>query len=74
MPDDADEQASWNPAKHFEMYIDNEVYERMALAMNTKHVAETGRSLNTSAEELKMFLACQLLCQALGIHKSGCFG
>ncbi|XP_070381969.1 piggyBac transposable element-derived protein 3-like [Dermacentor albipictus] len=66
MPDDADERASWNPATHFEMYIDNEVYERMALAMNTKHVAETGRSLNTSAEELKMFFGMSIAMSGLG--------
>lgn len=62
---DDDERASWNTTKYFETYID-EVCEDIALAMNTKQVAETGRSLNTSADELKMFFGMSIIMSGLG--------
>lgn len=48
-------RASWAPNEYFQQYITDEIFESMALAMNTKHVAETGKSLDTSVEELKVF-------------------
>ncbi|KAH8024921.1 hypothetical protein HPB51_002335 [Rhipicephalus microplus] len=36
-------------------YVPHEVFEMMAFAMNTTHVQETGKILETSVEELNMF-------------------
>lgn len=48
-------QASWATNEYFQQYITDEVFESTAMAMNTKHVAETGKSLHTSVEEVKVF-------------------
>ncbi|KAM7312696.1 piggyBac transposable element-derived protein 3 [Ixodes scapularis] len=56
----------WAPNEYFQQYITDEVFESMALAMNTKHVAETGKSLDTSVEELKVFFGISVSMSCLG--------
>lgn len=59
-------RTSWAPNEYFQQYITDEVFESMALAMNTKHVAETGKSLDTSVEELKVFFGISVSMSCLG--------
>ncbi|KAL3181302.1 hypothetical protein MRX96_008798 [Rhipicephalus microplus] len=43
----------------------HEVFEMMAFAMNTTHAQETGKSLETSVEDLKMFFGISLTMSSL---------
>ncbi|KAL3226207.1 hypothetical protein MRX96_049001, partial [Rhipicephalus microplus] len=54
-PDVSQQRVSWSPSDYLNQYVPQEVFEMMAFAMNTTHVQETGKSLETSVEELKMF-------------------
>ncbi|KAL3198964.1 hypothetical protein MRX96_044187 [Rhipicephalus microplus] len=62
-PDDSQQRVSWSQSDYLVQYVPHEVFEMMAFAMNTTHVQETGKSLETSLEELKMFF---------GINASAC--
>ncbi|KAL3172595.1 hypothetical protein MRX96_043123 [Rhipicephalus microplus] len=47
-PDDSQQRVSWSPSDYLDQYVPHEVFEMMAFAMNTTHVQETGKSLETS--------------------------
>ncbi|XP_077505432.1 uncharacterized protein LOC144115129 [Amblyomma americanum] len=63
--DSSEQRCSWAPIDYFVQYIPNEVHEKMALAMNRSYVEMTGKSLQTSAEELKTFFAISLTMSCL---------
>lgn len=64
-PDDSQQRVSWSPSDYLVQYVPHEVFEMMAFAMNTTHVQETGKSLETSVEELKMFFGISLTMSCL---------
>ncbi|KAL3202192.1 hypothetical protein MRX96_042640 [Rhipicephalus microplus] len=64
-PDVSQQQVSWSPSDYLVQYVPQEVFEMMAFAMNTTHVQETGKSLETSVEELKMFFGISLTMSCL---------
>nr|XP_037291347.1 piggyBac transposable element-derived protein 4-like [Rhipicephalus microplus] len=47
-PDDSQQRVSCSPSDYLVQYVPHEVFEMMAFAMNTTHVQETGKSLETS--------------------------
>ncbi|XP_037281835.1 uncharacterized protein LOC119174838 [Rhipicephalus microplus] len=53
--DSGEVRALWRPFEYFQEYISDEMWETMSTAMNTAHVVETGKSLCTTPEELKVF-------------------
>ena len=53
------------PIHYFSEYIDDYFFQSMALYTNMKEVNKTGRSLDTTKEELKTFFAC---CMLIGIY------
>ncbi|KAK8784396.1 hypothetical protein V5799_009238 [Amblyomma americanum] len=55
----------WVPFDYFLQYIPNEVYEKMAIAMNRTYVQDTGNSLKASVEELKIFFGVSLTVSCL---------
>ncbi|KAG0420566.1 hypothetical protein HPB47_003424, partial [Ixodes persulcatus] len=66
VPDDVGKRADCTPYEYFQQYVTDEMYAMMAMAMNTKKVAETGKSLNTSAEEMKIFFGISVTMSCLG--------
>ncbi|KAL3192644.1 hypothetical protein MRX96_058865 [Rhipicephalus microplus] len=64
-PDDSQQRVSWSPSDYLVQYVPHEVFEMMAFAMNTTHVQETRKSLETSVEELKMFFGISLTMSCL---------
>ncbi|KAH8009172.1 hypothetical protein HPB51_011344 [Rhipicephalus microplus] len=64
-PDDSQQRVSWSPSDNLVQYVPHEVFEMMAFAMNTTHVQETRKSLETSVEELKMFFGISLTMSCL---------
>lgn len=64
--DSGEVRALWRPFEYFQEYISDEMWETMSTAMNTAHVVETGKSLCTTPEELKVFFALSITMSCLG--------
>ncbi|XP_049270990.1 piggyBac transposable element-derived protein 3-like [Rhipicephalus sanguineus] len=63
---DKHHRKSWFHLDYFKQYIPDELFDAMAMSMNTGHVLETGKSLNTTADELKTFFGMSITMSCLG--------
>lgn len=52
---DAMTRQNWTPMDYFKQYIDDSVFEGMAMCTNQHEVLVSGATLNTTSEELKTF-------------------
>lgn len=60
------ERADCSPYEYFQQYAIDEMYAMMAMATNTKEVAKRGKSLNTFADEIKIFFGTSVTMSRLG--------
>lgn len=63
---DAMTHQNWTPMDYFKQYIDDSVFEEMALCTNQHEVLVSGTSLNTAPEELKTFFWNSVYMSCLG--------
>ncbi|XP_070383803.1 piggyBac transposable element-derived protein 3-like isoform X2 [Dermacentor albipictus] len=63
---DSQNGREWSPYDYFKEYVPDELFCTMAAAMNTCHIVQTGKSLKTSGEELKIFFGISITMSCLG--------
>ncbi|XP_072141062.1 piggyBac transposable element-derived protein 3-like isoform X2 [Dermacentor andersoni] len=63
---DNQNRREWSPYDYFKEYVPDELFCMMAEAMNTCHIVQTGKSLKTSSEELKIFFGISITMSCLG--------
>ena len=55
------------PIAYFTRYIPDSMCETMAEKTNMRYVKDTGRPLNTSAEEMKKFIGASIAASCIGV-------
>ncbi|KAM3836150.1 piggyBac transposable element-derived protein 3 [Diretmus argenteus] len=59
--EEQNERADWRPAQYMEQYIDVELMKVLADCTNSMSLAKSGKSLNTSVEEMYHFFGISIL-------------
>ncbi|KAJ8333908.1 hypothetical protein SKAU_G00412270 [Synaphobranchus kaupii] len=59
--------------EYFSQYIDDNIFEEMATCTNQREVQTTGRSLHTTAQELKIFFGISIHMACLGFPRVAMF-
>ena len=63
---DAHPRESWSSLDYMSQYLDRDIFEQLSVCTNQNSVLLTGRSLNTSAEELQRFIGATIHMSCLG--------
>ena len=63
---DAMTRQNWTPMDYFKQYIDDSLFEEMALCTNQREVLVSGATLKTTPEELKTFFGISIHMACLG--------
>ncbi|XP_060810032.1 piggyBac transposable element-derived protein 3-like [Amyelois transitella] len=58
-----------SPYEYFSQYIDNSLFETMSECTNIGSVLRTGKSLNTTSNELKQFFGCSMAMSIFGLPR-----
>ncbi|XP_064475770.1 piggyBac transposable element-derived protein 3-like [Ornithodoros turicata] len=67
--DTLDIRKQWTPLQYFEQYIDQGMLDAMADATNFTSVMVTGKSLNTTGQELRKFFGVTIWMSCLGFKR-----
>ncbi|KAK3575072.1 hypothetical protein QTP86_019751, partial [Hemibagrus guttatus] len=60
---------NWSPIQYFSQYIGNKVFEDLAAFTNQRELQTKGLSLNTTAEELRIFFGMSIHMACLGFPR-----
>ncbi|KAL3189658.1 hypothetical protein MRX96_021128 [Rhipicephalus microplus] len=66
----ADERDGWYANQYYARYMDDQAFELLHKMTEVSYLQRTGRSLNSSPEEMKAFLGATLLMSCLGYPRA----
>lgn len=63
--DDATFRTEWTPMVYVRQYLDNELFDKFSECTNVGSTVQSGRSLNTTAAEIKRFVGANMMMSCL---------